>query len=147
MAGYFSVPQSLTIEITTANINNVDFVVYPQPVLTIDHRGIGQPGSSFTISGEDFPVTQNLRLFINGVDHGTAIRSDSSGGVNFSLNTGDAEPGYYWVTLVANPTQASIWFRLEASGDYWRETPPAITMSDETQPWNIAFLPAIRQRP
>lgn len=147
MAGYFSVPQSSTIEITTANINNVDFILYPQPVLTIDHMGIGRPGSSFNISGDDFPVTQNLQLLINGVDHGAAARSDASGGVNFSLNTGDAEPGYYWVTLVANPTQASIWFRLDENGEYWRETPPAITMRDETQPWNIAFLPAIRQRP
>lgn len=116
-----------------------------QPVLTIDHAGVGHPESTFNITGEDFPANRALQLVINGIQHNANIQTDAAGSIHFSLSTENAKPGYYMVSLVANPTQASLWFRLDENAEFWRETfPPSITMLKETQPWSIVFLPAIR---
>lgn len=143
--GFAVFPENQSVAITNANVPDVDFDVFPQPVLTIDHVGVGHPGSTFNITGEDFPEGQHLQLIINGIQHNANIQTDASGSIHFSLSTGNAQLGYYMVSLVANPTQASLWFRLDKDGEIWRETiPPSIPMLEETQPWSIVFLPAIR---
>ena len=148
MNGYFFLPENIEVDITYGNAANINFTAYPQPRLTIDHLGIGRPGSTFTIDGEDFPLNQTAQLFINAIYHPMdTLRADHTGEVSFSLNTADAQPGYYLVTVISNPTQASIWFRLDEDGQVWRETPPTVELRPETTPWNIAFLPAIRQKP
>lgn len=144
MSDLFFSPEYEVVDISSGNAENVNFTAYPQPTLTIDHNGVGQPGSSFTIQGYDFPANQELQLDINGIRHAANIHTDSAGSVNFRLNTGSAGPGYYRIMLIANPTRAFIWLRLDLNGEFWRETPPSITMRAETPPWSLVFLPSIR---
>ena len=126
----------------------IEVTAFSQPRLTIDHYGVGSPGSTFRIEGEDFPLNQNAQLYINAVHHPTeALRTDHLGEVIFNLNTAGAEPGYYMVTVVSSPSQASIWFRLDEDGQLWQDDPPNVALRPETPSWDILFLPAIHQKP
>lgn len=145
-SGFVFVPENRIVDLTSANADNMDFAAYPQPRLIVDHFGVGRPGSTFGFVGEDFPVDQTLHLYVNGIYHtADGITTDNTGRFSFSLNTGSALPGYYMVTMVSNPTQASIWFLLDENGEFWRDTPPSITILDETHPWSLVFLPSVQQ--
>ncbi|HWQ83036.1 MAG TPA: glycosyl hydrolase [Anaerolineales bacterium] len=141
---YLVDPASWTVNLTASDIHDVDFTLYARPKLIIDHGGVVRPGSSFNITGQEFPADQVLELYINRVYHPASITTDSTGGMNISLNTGRAETGYYMLTLVAGPIHASIWFQLDENGEAWRENPPFITISDETPAWDVVFLPVVR---
>lgn len=146
--GYTFLPEENVIDITFGNASNVNFTAFPQPRLTIDHNGVGSPGSTFQIDGEDFPLNQTAQLYVNAIHHPTdLLRTDHLGEVSFNLNTADAEPGYYLVTVLSYPTQASVWFRLDEDGQVWQDDPPTVILRPETTPWDLIFLPAIKQQP
>ncbi len=140
-------PQESEIDITFGNAENVNFSAFPMPRLYIDHLGVGAPGSTFSVIGEDFPVNQTAQLYVNAIYHPTdALRTDDTGTVSFSINTEHALPGYYMVTVTAYPTQAFIWLRLDEDGVVWQDADPTISLIPTTSPWSMAFLPSILGR-
>ncbi|MFO7538975.1 MAG: calcium-binding protein [Chloroflexota bacterium] len=64
----------------------------------------GQSGSFFTLIGSDFPPNIAATVVINGVILTEALMIDSSGSITFLLDTSQADPGSYFVTLTANST-------------------------------------------
>ena len=139
-------PESINADITYGNADNLLFTAYPTPKLLIDHQGIGSPGSTFSIIGEDFILNQVAQIYVNSVYHPTpALKTNELGSVSFGLNTKDAQPGYYLVTVTTYPTQATIWFRLDENGEVWQDTTPTIVLLPGTPPMSISFLPSILQ--
>jgi Tol biopolymer transport system component len=74
----------------------------------------GQPGSFFTLTGSDFPPNDAATVVINGVILTQALMIDSSGSITFLLDTSQADPGSYFVTLTVNST-ATTGFILDPS--------------------------------
>ena len=75
----------------------------PLPSLIANYPN-GQPGSFFTLIGSDFPPNIAATVVINGVILTETLMIDSSGRVTFLLDTSQADPGSYFVTLTANST-------------------------------------------
>jgi hypothetical protein len=75
----------------------------PLPSLMANYPN-GQPGSFFTLIGSDFPPNIAATVVINGVILTETLMTDSSGSITFLLDTSQADPGSYFVTLTANST-------------------------------------------
>ena len=81
------------------------------PSLVVNHS-IGGVGSFFTLTGFHFPPNGVATVVINGHTLTNAMAVSSSGELTFLLDTTQADPGRYFVTVSVNPS-ASIDFTLD----------------------------------
>lgn len=86
-----------------------------QPILTIDYT-TGAPGSYFNLQGANFPRNNTAVITANGLVLTPTLTIDSSGVFSFTLDTTNANPGYYAIYATANP-QAFAFFILDPLGD------------------------------
>jgi len=83
------------------------------PALAINFA-TGQPGSFFTITGNNFPPDSTATIKINGVSITTTVTTDALGNLTFILDTSDASVGSYRVTVTVNPSVV-ITFELDVA--------------------------------
>ncbi len=77
----------------------------PSPYLIANHLA-GRQGSVFTFVGANFPATTG-HILINGQETSTSLIVGESGQVRFFVDTRNAEPGDYFITLRAGGKEAS----------------------------------------
>lgn len=71
------------------------------------NSSIGEPGSVFTITGNQFTPSSSLDVKVNNVSIGT-VTADATGRFVLGLQTGNADPGLYTVTMsTKDPSLAS----------------------------------------
>jgi len=80
----------------------VDVIESLPPSLTINYPN-GQPGSFFALTGWNFPPGAQASLSINYQVITTTLAVNPTGSFIFFLDTSNAEPGGYIVTVSANP--------------------------------------------
>jgi hypothetical protein len=85
---------------------------YINAALSINYS-TGAPGSYFTITGENFPASSNVEIYINGRNSGS-VQSDPDGNFSFLLTTDSADEGVYFIEAEVNPN-AVVRFDLSAS--------------------------------
>lgn len=100
----------------------------PAPVLSINHS-TGKPGSYFTVTGVNFPPSKIVSIQINGETITTpVISADSSGNLSFILDTSNAGPGVYLVTVTSKESATT-------SGQQWgAASNESLTKSFELDP-------------
>jgi hypothetical protein len=91
----------------THRLTPVDVVESVPPSLNISYA-TGQPGSLFTISGWIFPPGAQAALIINGQQITTTLTVNPTGSFIFFLETSQAEPGGYAVTVNVNPSDGIL---------------------------------------
>jgi alpha-tubulin suppressor-like RCC1 family protein len=62
----------------------------------------GKPGSYFSVTGENFPVSSTLTVTVNSAVLTTALRVNETGSFIFFLNTGGADAGAYTLMVDAS---------------------------------------------
>lgn len=62
----------------------------------------GQPGSFFTVTGENFPISSTLTIMLNSALLTTTLSVNATGGVIFFINTAGANAGDYILQASAN---------------------------------------------
>jgi hypothetical protein len=72
----------------------------------------GKPGSYFTVTGKNFQPGSAMIVTVNGQVLSTPLQVNETGGFIFFLNTSQADPGQYSVTVSAS-SSASASFSLE----------------------------------
>lgn len=82
----------------------------PRAALTINYPN-GQPGSYFTVQGQQFTPNQPAFLVVNGHTLGN-VTVNALGQLGFQLTTDDAVPGFYAVFAYAGLSSAGVPFRL-----------------------------------
>ena len=82
----------------------------PAPTLDINYL-TGEPGSFFTLTGSNFPISSSVNIFVNNLLLGS-IQSDTYGSFTFLLSTAQANEGIYFVTASVNPS-ATVRFDLD----------------------------------
>ena len=124
------------------NGNGDIFVRELCPSLIINYPD-GAAGSYFNIAGANYPADENGSVSINGTTLGD-IPTSETGTFTFTLSTGNADEGIYYITVSVNP-QATTRFTLDASdptrpkeGSYAIfDVPAGIAFTDEI------FLPIV----
>jgi alpha-tubulin suppressor-like RCC1 family protein len=86
------------------------------PILTINYPD-GQPGSFFTVQGEDLPGNISVQVKVNNVLLAPELTTDSEGMVTFYLDSSLAEAGSYVVTVIAGKGY-NLSFRLDDNAPY-----------------------------
>ncbi|MCP4289988.1 MAG: hypothetical protein GY792_37175, partial [Gammaproteobacteria bacterium] len=81
------------------------------PTLTLNHL-TGAPGSYFTLTGSGFNTNNTIVLTLNGATLGTTP-TDGDGAFEVILSTGNADEGYYHLTVSGYPS-AGASFTLDA---------------------------------
>jgi alpha-tubulin suppressor-like RCC1 family protein len=82
---------------TTQSDIPVDVAVPAPPQLTINYN-TGQPGSTFTIIGENFPASSTVSISANSYVFSDTVTVNSTGGFTFFLDTTNADLGFYTVS-------------------------------------------------
>jgi hypothetical protein len=82
------------------------------PPSLLINQTTGRPGSYFTLSGDGFPVGGTGTVAVNGRVLTGALAVDGAGGLNFRLNTSQADAGSYLAAVSVNPS-ASVAFTLD----------------------------------
>jgi hypothetical protein len=83
------------------------------PALTINYD-TGRPGSFFTITGVNFPVSSAVAVTANSIPLTNPLAVDGNGGFVFLLDTSQADAGYYHVSATGYPN-ASVSFTLDSN--------------------------------
>ncbi len=118
--------------------------VIDEPALTINYPN-GQPGSWFTVTGQNYPANQNATVFVNNVDFG-AVVTDGSGFFTLLINTAAADEGWYFVTVTANPS-ATVQFKLDAGAPLRPQegSGPILNLPAGIAFTESGFLPVVRR--
>src|SRR3990172_4008206 len=109
-------------------------VVTSIPSLTINYT-TGQPGSFFTLTGENFPPDSVATIVVNGHTVTPAVPIKESGSFIFFLDTAGADAGSYVVTATVNPS-ATASFRLDPNAPLRVQEGGGLTLN---VPSGIAF--------
>ena len=106
----------------------------------------GAPGSFFTLRAENFPANAEATISVNGRAIGTA-NTDGNGVLQVELDTAQADPGTYVVTVEVNPT-ATTTIRLAAGDPIRARTNSGTLMVVPSGIWasNSVFLPMLARR-
>jgi hypothetical protein len=86
------------------------------PVLTINYLN-GQPGSFFTISGEDLPSEAAVTIKANNILLSPSTMTDPDGKLVILLDTTLAQPGSYVITVLVGKGY-NLSFHLDDSAPY-----------------------------
>jgi hypothetical protein len=117
-SGYEIVFASSASNLVISNTNGFfhdAFVRFRPPIsLTLNYSD-GAPGSFFSLTGSNFPLTATATIAVNGVVIGS-VPTDGLGSFVCRLDTTGATPGLYKVTVTARPSRAIAYFVLEADG-------------------------------
>ncbi|MEZ4681267.1 MAG: hypothetical protein R2932_44340 [Caldilineaceae bacterium] len=87
----------------------------PPPAAIMVNTTVGRPGSTFTLIGSGFAPTSTLPIVVNGSPLTTTVESTVSGEFIVYLESADAEPGAYELT-VGNTPSVQLTFLLPADG-------------------------------
>ena len=90
----------------------------PAPAIRVNHTP-ARPGSRLLIEGENLPYPAEFEVLINGQLFQQGLTSDAQQQVAFGLDTPDADPGFYVVTLRQAGTGAST-VKQANIGDTWK---------------------------
>jgi hypothetical protein len=103
----------------------------------------GQPGSYFTITGQNFPPLATASVYVNNHLIGT-VSTDTSGNVAFQISTNvQAQLGGYIVTVSVNP-QASTLYMLEPTAPlHVQGSGPVLSVPQTIEPALTVYLPII----
>jgi alpha-tubulin suppressor-like RCC1 family protein len=123
----------------------VDVIESPTPSLVTNYSN-GQPGSSITITGWDFPPESEATLTINGEVQSSTVSVSPTGSFIVFLDTTGSDEGSYFITASVNPS-ATVSFilgdgaplRIQEGGGQTFEVPTGIAYDD------FVFLPVVRR--
>ena len=87
----------------------------PSPYLLPNHEE-GKVGSVFTMVGANFPPTVQGEIYVNGRLVSSSLVIDESGQVRFFVDSQDAEPGNYLITVKVEGKEGSGEIRVLADG-------------------------------
>ncbi len=76
----------------------------------------GRVGSVFTITGANVPATEHGRVMVNGHVLTSSLEVNAGGQVRFFVDSRNASPGDYFVTLQAGGKQATVVLRVRQTG-------------------------------
>lgn len=118
---------------------------FVEPHLAISYSN-GSPGSSFTLTGTDFPPSSTGTVSINGHAMTETIPVDVAGGFVFRLNTTGADEGRYFVTVSVNPSATSS-FMLDATAPFRRPegSGPVIAVPAGIAYTRVVYLPVVQR--
>jgi hypothetical protein len=125
------------------------------PVDVVDHAPLGlflnyhtgQLGSTFTLTGENFPPGRPTTVTVNSRVLTDTLRTTETGGFIFFVNTPGAEAGGYRVTVSAGPS-ASAHFILDTHAPARPQEGGGVTLSVPAGiavQFRFTYLPAIRR--
>ncbi|MBP1466166.1 hypothetical protein EYB53_010660, partial [Candidatus Chloroploca sp. M-50] len=108
--GHAFTPATRTVTIT-GDLRGQDFVAIPvvtsSPMLNLNYLQ-GAPGSTFLLSGLQFPPGATLQVRINGIVLEPSLTADDQGRFTLMLTTSlEAAPGHYVVVVSSEPTGAA----------------------------------------
>jgi hypothetical protein len=105
----------------------------------------GKPGSFFTLTATDFPANSTAAIVVNGITLTNTLPVDSSGGVEFLLDTSQAEAGFYSVTATANPS-ATTFFTLDPNAPLRPQEGSGVILNVPSGiAWKALYLPLIQR--
>lgn len=115
----------------------------PPTTLTLNYA-TGAPGSYFTLTGSNYPLTATTTITVNGYTLGD-LPTDGSGSFTALLTTANADPGAYFVTAGVSPYEVTVWFVLDPDS----ETRPQEGIGPIFDvpagiAWDVAFFPLMR---
>lgn len=117
----------------------------PTPTLAINHAH-GKPGSFFSLAASNFPHNATASVIINGTTLTHTLQVSDSGNVAFLLDTGQADPGRYFVTLISNPS-ATASFTLDPTAPLRPQegSDPVIDVPSGIALTEFVYLPLIQR--
>jgi hypothetical protein len=112
--GQFTVFLSGDTNLVPTDTNGFDDVfLRDRPLMTVSlNHSTGAPGSYFTVSGRNLPLTNTAALEVNGYMLGS-VPTDGSGSFTAVLSTTLASPGAYYVTARVAPYEATTLLLLD----------------------------------
>jgi len=91
---------TITVEMGITTVTS--FVTFPftipHPTLNSVSPSSGQPGQNISISGSNFPLNHNIKVFFGGIQVNT-LQSNSVGAISGSFNVPNLAPGGYTVEV------------------------------------------------
>ncbi len=146
-AGHNGVKSAAVMRVQVDGVHFFALVPPKEPVadLTINYN-IGSPGSSFTVTGSNFPPNGTGSITINGHASAETIAVDGIGGFVFQLSTTEADEGSYFVTVSVNPSATSR-FRLDATAPLRlpEGSGPVVTVPGGIAYTKFVYLPLVRR--
>jgi hypothetical protein len=118
---------------------------YVLTTLEVNHPS-GAPGSFFTVTGTNYPLSTTVTIFVNGADVGD-VPTDEDGNLEFVIDTTGAELGTY--TVWASPVPSVFTrFVLEQDADQWPQegTAPVIQLPADLAR-ELIFAPVVINLP
>ncbi len=118
----------------------------PAPYLQSNYS-VGKVGSVFTLAGANFPATAEGDVAINGHTVLTSLPVGESGQVRFFVDTQGADPGDYFVTVVAGDKQGKTVLRVVPGGTRYPPEGDGLTVRVPAHSASRAlrsYLPVVR---
>jgi hypothetical protein len=119
-------------------------VVESVPSISLNYTA-GQPGSYFTVTGENFPPASPMTVAVNDQVLSDELQTNAMGGFIFFLDTGSAEEAFYRVAVSVNPSATAMILlqpgsplRVQEGGGTTLVVPPGLGL-----PIRRAYLPVI----